>query len=113
MSGRDAGDVGIDGDVTILVAAHEQEIADRDFIQLVANLGVQAHALEAVAAHEEASAVGVVERLDAELVDRAHELAARRVPEREAEVAEQVLEATLAPGVVGMQEELRVRQIGA
>src|SRR5262245_31325458 len=97
MSRWDAGDVGVDRDVAILVTAEQQEIADRDLVQVVAHLGMQAHGGKAVAAGEQSTSISVVERFDAQRVHRADELAAGRVPEREAEVAEQARQAVLTP----------------
>ena len=111
MPGRDALDVRVDGDVAILVAAQEDEVADRALVQLVAHLVVQPDAGEGVAADERAAAVGVVERPRPQRVDRAEQLAPTRVPEREAEIPEQVLQAALPPRVVGVQDELGVGQV--
>jgi hypothetical protein len=58
---------------------------------------------------EERAGLGVVEGLDAERIDGAEEAAPAGIPDREGEVAKEMIGAGLAPFEIGREEELRIR----
>src|SRR4051794_26473097 len=81
----------------VLVEVKEQEIADGLLIQLIRDVGLIANAVERVADQQDVGHPGVVKRFYPEVVAGAEEVATVLVPDGEREVAEQVVDAGLAP----------------
>ena len=67
-----------------------------------------ADAIEGIAEDQRLADVSVEERLDSQVVARAKEALPRPVPDGEGEVAQQMLDAILAPGLVGAQDQLDI-----
>jgi hypothetical protein len=109
MSAREPLDVGKGGGRRLLVGGEQQKIGDRQVIQPIGNGRVHAHAIQGVAEHQDVVDPGVEERLDPEMVAGAEEALFPGVPDGEREVAEQMIDAALAPDAVGVQDQLHVR----
>jgi hypothetical protein len=92
----------------VLVEPEQQEVADGALVQRIADRGMEADAIERVAENEGASDAGIVEGLDAEAVAGAEEAAGWSVPDRKREIAEQVIDARVAPGLERVQDQASV-----
>jgi hypothetical protein len=108
MRRRQAPDVGEGRRRKIHVAAEEEEVGDRRIVQPVGDGRVAAEDSESVADEERVPPAGVVEGTNAEVVAGAEEELAAAVPDGEGEVAEEVVDALLAPETVGAEEEVSI-----
>ena len=70
---------------------------------------MKAHAVQRVAEHEVARRLRIVEGLDAEVVSGTEETIRPSIPDGIGKVAKQMLDAILAPGVIRVKDELRIR----
>src|SRR2546422_268172 len=106
---RQPHDLLVERDLLVLEQGHEV-VGDAYFVQTTRHVREREQPLDLRReAEQPARRVVVVERLDAEMVARAEQRRAARVPDGKREVAQQVLRATLAPALVGGEDELSVR----
>ena len=111
MRGWQPADVSEGGGVGCLVRAEQQEIGDREVVQIARYARMQADAIERVAEDDGLLELRVAERLHAEMIARAKKTMVGLVPHREREVAEQMRFAILAPDAVGAEDQFHVRSI--
>ena len=111
MRGWQPADVSEGGGVGCLVRAEQQEIGDREVVQIARYARMQADAIERVAEDDGLLELRVAERLHAEMIARAKKTMVGLVPHREREVAEQMRYAILAPDAVGAEDQFHVRSI--
>src|SRR5487761_1454606 len=92
----------------VVVHAKHQKVGDRGVVQAIRAVRVQSHAVERVAKNEGAAGFREIQWLDAELIACAEQLAAARVPDREDEISQKMIEAAFTPCLVCAKEQLRV-----
>ena len=89
---------------------HRQVLADHRLVRPSAHRRMRQQRLRLGGEEEDAGTVVVIKRLDAQNVARAEQPAARRVPDRQREIAEQPRCALLRPAAVSAQGEGRVER---
>ena len=107
---RQAADIGKTGGVGFLVAVEQQEIRDGQVVQRVGNIGMLAHAVQRIAEHQRFAHLRVEKRFHAEMIAGTEQLPLRSIPDRKSEIADQAVDAVLAPGVVGVQDQFVVER---
>src|SRR5262249_5510435 len=108
MGRRQAPDVGKASRGRLLTDAEQQEIADGQVVQPVRDRRMKSDTIQGVAEDQAVREPRVVERLDPEMVAGTEQAALPPVPDGEGEVTEQILDALLAPNMVGVQEQFGV-----
>ena len=108
MRGRQALHIRKRGRGRLGVVAEEQKVPDGLRVQRLTNVRMQTDAVQGVAEDEAGPDLRVVERLDAKMVASAKKTAAARVPDCKRIVAEQIVDALVCPGVVRVQDQLRI-----
>src|ERR1700730_4059 len=108
MRRRQALDVFVDSPVEIEAKRPRQEIRNPEIVQLSGQTRRASHRVERIAHEPAVVRAPVKKRSDAELVARAEEAPAPFVPEDEAEIAAQIVDAAFAPAGIGAQTQERV-----
>src|SRR5712692_212015 len=71
---------------------------------------MEPHAVQSVAENQALADVGIVKWLNTEMVPRAEQPPASPIPDRKGKVSQQLLYAGFPPGLIGAQDQLRVRR---
>src|SRR5215207_4916416 len=108
MRGRQPVNIDKCARVYLLVLAEHQKIGDGQLIQFPRNGRMEVQAVQLIAKDEGCFLLGVEKGLDAKMIAGAEELSLPAVPNGEGEVAQQMLDAILAPDVIGMQDQFHV-----
>lgn len=108
MSRRKSSDASEEGGLRVFVTLPEEEIANGLFIQPVGNRRVKTNTVQRVADDQAIPGLGVIERLYPEMISTAKQTPPSLVPDGESEVADQVVDAILTPGMIGAENQLDI-----
>ena len=106
----DASDVAEHRGAAFPIRAEKQEVRDRGLVELAGNRRVPANAVERVADDDRVADPRIEQRLHAEMIARAEQAAARRIPDDEREIADEMRGAVLAPLAVGARDQFHIRR---
>src|SRR5437660_1363791 len=87
-------------------------ISDRRIIHFFRYIRVQSNAIQRIAEKKEIPQLRVVKRPDSEMISRAKQLLAPRVPDTKRKIAAQMVHASRAPRGICVQDQLGIRSSG-
>lgn len=108
VRGRKTMDAGKNRGRGVLRGTMQQEISDGELVQTGCGLRLHANAIQRVAEDQPSPRLRIIKGLNAQLVMCAEERLALPVPDRETEVSQQAIEASLPPGSVGAKDQLGI-----
>src|SRR4029077_15095170 len=97
----------------VVIHVEKQKVSDRQLIQLGRDIGMHAHTIQRIAEDQGFTGSKIIEELDTHLIASATDSTETSVPDRECKVAEQMVDAMFSKGVVGVQDEFRIRRRGS